>query len=246
MMILSHCLVAAFILLFPYWDFWELRRLRKSKAVGVKASFYIRTIAVLWIFTVLVLQVHPLAVYDLAPQFTILSVTVQRFIGLGLSAIVMFLVIAPIVQLSRVSAVRRQRALAALDKSDFLIPQSVYERVLFAALSISAGICEEIICRGFFIGYFQSEPWGWLLAIALLASSALFGIAHAGQGWKGMIGTGLGGLLFGVIYIGTGSLLIPMIVHACVDLRYLVFAMMRRSETIAASSTSGAVATSDR
>lgn len=245
-MALSHYLIAAFMLLFPYWDYWELRRLRKLKAVGVKVSFYIRTTAVLWIFTILVLQVHPLAIYNIAPQFAILSVKMQRFVGLGLSAIVMLLVIAPIVQLSRVSAEKRGRALAALDKADFLIPQSANERVLFAALAISAGVCEEIICRGFFIGYFQSEPWGWSLALAVFASAALFGMAHAGQGWKGMISTGLAGLLFGFIYIGTGSLLLPMIVHACVDLRFLVFAMMRRSGSSDGLKALPAVATSDR
>ena len=39
--------------------------------------------------------------------------------------------------------------------------------------------------------------------------------------WRGIISTGLLGAGFGFLYLWSGSLLLPMIVHALVDLRAL-------------------------
>ena len=40
---------------------------------------------------------------------------------------------------------------------------------------------------------------------------------HSYQGFSGIIRTGLTGLLFGALYISTGSLILPMILHFLVD-----------------------------
>ncbi|MGA8271760.1 MAG: CPBP family intramembrane glutamic endopeptidase, partial [Candidatus Sulfotelmatobacter sp.] len=39
------------------------------------------------------------------------------------------------------------------------------------------------------------------------------------QGWKGILSTGLVGLILAGLYVLTGNLLVPMVVHATADLR---------------------------
>jgi len=79
---------------------------------------------------------------------------------------------------------------------------------------------EEIIFRGFLM----LELARWLgkgaggLAINLLFTSVLFGIAHWYQGRSGALSTGLVGLLIGVIFIAGGyNLWLPVLTHGFID-----------------------------
>ena len=76
--------------------------------------------------------------------------------------------------------------------------------------------------------YLQWAPWGLPLGLSLAISSAIFGLAHAGQGIKGMMGTAAVGLILGWIYLASGNLLVPIIVHALIDLRALAMVMLRK------------------
>jgi membrane protease YdiL (CAAX protease family) len=49
-----------------------------------------------------------------------------------------------------------------------------------------------------------------------------FGVAHAYQGRAGIVGTGLLGGGMAAMYLQTGSLLLPVVLHALIDLRFLL------------------------
>ena len=54
--------------------------------------------------------------------------------------------------------------------------------------------------------------------ITLIVVHVAFGLAHAYQGWTGIIDEGLMGLLLGVIYLRTGrNLAVPIIAHGVCD-----------------------------
>ena len=56
----------------------------------------------------------------------------------------------------------------------------------------------------------------WLGALAL--TSILFGVGHGYQGLSGMISAGLGGLVFGALYLATGrNLWVSVIAHGTTD-----------------------------
>lgn len=100
-----------------------------------------------------------------------------------------------------------------------MLPNTLEERRWFVLVSLSAGICEELIMRGFGFTYVR-----WLFpdasnTVVVVVVSAVFGFAHLYQGPKGVVLTGVLGALFGVLTIQAGSLLPAMIVHAAVDLR---------------------------
>ncbi len=86
---------------------------------------------------------------------------------------------------------------------------------------MTAGICEEVLYRGLLIALAVDLLGLSVLGAAILAV-AIFAVAHVYQGLSGMLGTGLLGAVLAALYVTTGSLLLPIIVHALIDLRGLV------------------------
>ena len=84
----------------------------------------------------------------------------------------------------------------------------------FTALGLSAGICEELLYRGFLVAYLASFLGLWPGA---LAAGAVFGIAHLYQGWGGIVRTGIFGVVFALLYAWSGQLWGLVILHAAVD-----------------------------
>jgi membrane protease YdiL (CAAX protease family) len=105
---------------------------------------------------------------------------------------------------------------------DLLTPTTARERKWFAAVAITAGITEEIIYRALpFAMLAIWWPSGDPRLYAVIVGVG-FGLAHAYQGAAGMASTALLGLLLGLVYAGTGSLLPGIVLHAVVDLRLLL------------------------
>ena len=99
-----------------------------------------------------------------------------------------------------------------------LIPQDTLGRILWVVVSLTAGICEEALFRGYLMTrlriLFKSDSW----IIPLIVSSILFGVAHGYQGLNGMILLSIYGAILGGIYIYTKSLWPAIIVHSLQDL----------------------------
>ncbi|HEY6764256.1 MAG TPA: CPBP family intramembrane glutamic endopeptidase [Candidatus Sulfotelmatobacter sp.] len=102
------------------------------------------------------------------------------------------------------------------------LPTTQEERSWWGAVSIGAGISEELAFRGFLLYYLAAFLPQLNTPERILVSSLLFGFAHLYQGWKGMIGTGILGAFFAGLYLLSGSLLLPAIFHAAVDYRVLL------------------------
>ena len=76
-----------------------------------------------------------------------------------------------------------------------------------------APLVEELFFRGFLLTYLKKHltTWG-----AILISAALFAVAH--QNLDSMLPLWVLGIVLGVAYEHTGSLLLPMGIHACFNL----------------------------
>jgi hypothetical protein len=96
-----------------------------------------------------------------------------------------------------------------------LLPQTHLEIYLWILTSLTAGICEEIIFRG----YFQKQFIAWTGSIptGLLLSAAVFGAGHIYQGVKSSIIIMVYGVLFGILAERRKSLRPGMITHAWHD-----------------------------
>jgi membrane protease YdiL (CAAX protease family) len=120
------------------------------------------------------------------------------------------------------SETTRARVAKSLERLSFILPGTAEERRWFVLVAITAGVSEEILYRGFLIQYFRELPVHVGLTEALVMSACVFGIAHVYQGIMGMVQTAILGAVFGVLFVTTGSLFFPMVLHALVDLRILL------------------------
>src|SRR5580698_2290458 len=104
---------------------------------------------------------------------------------------------------------------AALGRNVSMLPQRGIELTLWIVLSVTAGICEETIFRGYlqrqFMALTKSAPAGILL------SAAAFGVAHAYQGFRMVVLIDLYGAMFGILAYWRGSIRPGMIAHAWQD-----------------------------
>lgn len=107
-----------------------------------------------------------------------------------------------------------ERLRARMKRLELMLPHTREELALFLKLSLTAGICEELLYRGYLIWYLSH--WLPIYPAAALAS-LLFGIGHIYQGWRGVLTTGFVGAFLSAVYLLTGSLFAGIVFHALMD-----------------------------
>ena len=88
-------------------------------------------------------------------------------------------------------------------------------------LAVTAGVCEELIYRGFGLAALRWAVPGISEGALIAVTATAFGLAHLYQGRVGVVLTGVLGAYFAWITISTGTLLPAMLLHGLVDLRIL-------------------------
>lgn len=224
-MIVQHLLVFFLIVVTPLWDWYEIPRLKASTAPRKKIRFYGKIVSASWTCAVVaVLTIGWPAAYRVqrAPgDISWLNAGARGGIFLeGLAAGMMIVILLPAVLALRSEKIRIKAGKAAKPLA-FLLPSTAEERRWWWLVCLTAGICEEIVYRGFLLHYLHVLPFHLTLAWALLASSLIFGIGHLYQGVLRAIPTAIIGFVLGALFLVTGSLLVPIIVHAVMDLRVL-------------------------
>lgn len=97
-----------------------------------------------------------------------------------------------------------------------LLPRTRLEKTAFVAVSLIAGLCEELAFRGYAITVLSDALGGPWPAVAF--TSVLFGALHAYQGPLGIARTALLGAVFGASFVLSGSLWPAIVVHAAIDI----------------------------
>lgn len=98
--------------------------------------------------------------------------------------------------------------------TEILAPRDGVELAWMALAFVPAVALEELLFRSLWIGGFSvMAPAGlWLLASALI-----FGLLHGAQGLWGMAGATLAGLILGLLFLASGSLVLPLAAHWVVN-----------------------------
>ena len=229
-LIFAHLLVAYMVLGMPWLGRYKYRKLQQSLVAGIpdaRVHFYRLTVLQQWALVVVIFLIARVASLP------------WRAIGLAQPAswsetrdllITFAIAIAFSVILFRCTGDRFLRRL--LKMAGALIPEKSAERFWFAAVSLGAGVTEELLFRGFlfwYLGFFFPQL---SLVQLILVSSAIFGFCHIYQGWFGIVGTGVLGAVLMWMYLSTESLLLPIVIHALIDLRVLAIFTPERMRSL--------------
>jgi membrane protease YdiL (CAAX protease family) len=211
----------------PFIDLRLLKRLRATQDPSLRLYFYRFGSASLWAFGAVcfaLMDWH--GVLRLTPQVMenpgVLAGQMARIAIAVLTA--GFFLVALLPGAACLFRERSRKAYTrALAKSSlsYLFPVGVQQRRWYGFLSIAAGICEEVMFRGFLLTVARGDLKMGLM-VALLGTSVAFGFNHLYQGPKGMVTTAVTGLMLGLVAVLTGGLVGPMILHAAIDLQILL------------------------
>ena len=220
--------IVIIVAVMPIHGVWEFRKLKAQRLAGdpdAGVRIYKMTIVFQWALTFALAAWWYLANREFSSMG--LGFTTEGW-GWWVGGLLAVVACASLVIYSRVllrnpdkvETVRKQQGSAELMA---IVPQNDREARWWPGLSITAGVCEEILYRGFLIAVFASLFNTW---IALGLSTIIFGLGHLYQGPSGVLKTGFVGLIMGALYLLTGSLWAPILIHIVVDLNSGV--LMRR------------------
>lgn len=233
------------VVVIPVVSSLRLRRLKRHTGPAVplrtKQRLYAWTICMQWLLVGAMLWVagrHGLSAADVGERLGNAHLT---FVAtLGLLAIVA--VVAGIL-LPRVRRARPKALAAGLGRMRKFSPAFGPEFAAFVLVCLTAGVCEELLYRGWLVNLLRAATGSVWIAVAV--ASVAFGIGHAYQGVLGMLRTGFVGLQLAVLFVAVDSLVPGQVLHAAVDL-VSGFAMATAAARLAAAEAeSGATVASD-
>jgi uncharacterized protein len=201
-----------FILIFPALGFWQLFHFQTFQ-VNNRLALYGSSIAIEWIsFSyVWLLGLRPRGT---RPRDVIGGrwARPQDFAtDIGVAFVFWLIVVGALVAL-RSGLGTNPDELRAMK---ILAPQNTTEAIVWIALSVTAGFCEEFMFRG----YLQKQLFAWTgsAPAAAVLQGVVFGFGHFYQGWKGVITISVYGMLFGALAVVRKSLRPGMMQHATQD-----------------------------
>ena len=214
-LVFAHLLAAYSTIVGPLLSYWRVRQLRLADTTPNKTRVYRRVVltqaaltgavAGLWL-----LGGVPAANLGLvAPRSWWMSTCVG-------GAFISYFVYVVIRQRSKAQKLReRMRGRGG----KVLLPDTTGELTWFTVVCGLSGIAEESVYRGFLCFYLLLYfPHTNSLGLVLL-TSFVFGLGHAYQGWRVIASTAVSGLIFGALYMASGSLLLPAVVHSMGNLQ---------------------------
>jgi membrane protease YdiL (CAAX protease family) len=215
------------ILLLAAWGFWSAisyPRMKKSVATGKRIALindYIQTVIGLAVFGSLAVIACGTRIF-VVPEFYFIC-------NAGIFKISVYAIVAVIVLYQIISSVALHRHNDKIPKnlSSFL-PVTLNEKLIFAIVCLFAGVCEELVFRGFALTFMQQFETGIWLAVPV--SAAAFGLMHLYQGISGFFTSFFMGILLAVVFAISGNLLLPVIIHILTDICVVIVKKEEKSE----------------
>jgi membrane protease YdiL (CAAX protease family) len=229
MSLIDSLLIAVLAIIVPIASYVSfnrlLRRIADGEPVDRKAIFQSSTISqwVLFVITIGAWMYQDRSFETLGFQLTIDS---TFYLAIGLTAACFIYLTMQLRQAMNPNAEDLQNLRSQHGRLEALFPRNGNELGRFYLLSLTAGIVEETLWRGFMIWALSQVMPLWMAATISVVG---FGICHAYQGMANVPMVTLVGAILTVLFLLTGSLLLPMILHAGVDMMMgrSVFEMLR-------------------
>lgn len=239
-MVLQHVLFVIILVAVPVLNVLVMNKLKaggdgqtqigkRTRYMSSKLKAYIVTIVSLWVLTWIVWLVSSPRQMFYFDESMSLSVLVHVVV----SILIVYMVVTTIVPLFLLRRPQfRNEALAAFKERQFILPIFRAEKTLFILVAVSVGICEEVIFRAFLVNYLHHDLISMSHLTSFIIASIIFGLGHFHQGVNGIVNATVFGLVMSYLFVMTGSLLLPIIVHIVYDLKILILSRLSSVEQV--------------
>jgi membrane protease YdiL (CAAX protease family) len=226
----DHMLALALVVALPLYGYLTYPKFKREIAAGkpgVRVWAYLETLAIQWILTIATLMAwwwfaRPAGDIGLAVPWSLRFALIA-----GLTALLIVTLVHQVAMVYRgLPADQVDQLRGKIHPLRHLMPQTPSERNLFLCMAVTAGICEEILYRGFLIWYIAHWTPSWVAAaIAIL----IFGAGHLYQGEPLVLKAILLGCVATALYLVSGSLFPAVLLHATLDIQGGLIAYRVRS-----------------
>lgn len=215
----DHGFVAVLLLAIPIYSRIEYLRLVRRFTAGGEASreeMYRSTILIQWALVAALALIWLPQDRGLAALGLQLRMNGGSALGAAVAAAGLAVLWVQRLVVRRLSAESRERLRGQFAHTWALLPANETEHRWFRGLAVTAGVCEELLYRGYLIPYAAAYAGD---SAGVLIAAAAFGCGHYYQGPRGVLKTFLVGVAAGYLYVQTESLLWPAILHVALDLQ---------------------------
>jgi membrane protease YdiL (CAAX protease family) len=201
----------------PVFGVWEHRRMNRLLAEGVttaRVDSYRLAIVVEWFAAIGMLVWWMVEKRPAEPLFLTLQIEGWQLV---IAAVAVVLTAVVVIQTKRDvnNPAALEKVRGSIGSLESMVPRTPKEVTAFNVLSVTAGICEEIMYRGVLMAVLASLLGWWP---AVVVGGVIFGLAHAYQGCLGIVKTGILGMLMSVLTIFSGTLVPAILLHVVIDL----------------------------
>jgi membrane protease YdiL (CAAX protease family) len=208
-------LVAVIYPLVGLWRYKKIERLPDPLPSGMRVRFYRNVILSQWTLVALTAVVMARGGHGLRALGQSWGPEVMLTLGVAGALVAGFALLSTLT-LRQLARARPDELPSHARRAGRILPRTPGERAWFVGVAITAGVCEEILYRGYLPWYLGGLLGHMLLGFAL--ATIAFGLGHAYQGRGGVIVTGvLGTFLSGVVVL-THSLVPGQLLHTMIDL----------------------------
>lgn len=227
----DHIFVLIFAVIYPLAGFIGFRRLLNKIKAGIpvnRTHLYAQTIAWQWVLFAIAAILWGATDRTWRTLGFGFELNANVVIGAVLTVVGIAFLTGQIRQVGKASQGEIQVIKTAFGELALLIPRNGGELVRFNMLSLTAGIVEETLWRGFLFWYLGHAMPLWAAA---MISAAGFGLAHGYQGVAKVPRVVLVGAVLSGLYLLTGSLWLSIVLHAAIDLLQgrMAYEVMRRN-----------------
>ncbi len=193
--------------------FWRgFERRVTVDAAKARHTVWAQWAAMLWACSALVLGLWIAQGWPLSALGLLMPTGLRLWVPLVLTVAVVAAQAISAIKIARLAD--RTELRQQLGATGLVLPREASELPAFLGVSLTAGFCEELLCRGFLIWIFQPFVGWW---IAAGASLAIFTLGHLYQGTSGMVKCGVLGAVMTAIVFLTHSLWPAIVLHAAID-----------------------------